>query len=368
VRRGVDLDSSVVVITGASSGIGRAAARRFARKGADLVLAARSDESLRDAVAECEAAGARAIAVPTDVADAEATEALARRAVEEFGRIDVWVNDAAVMAFGAIGEVPADVQRRVIETNLLGSMHGARAVLPTMREQGHGVIVNVASLYAKMTSPYVSAYATSKFGILGFSQVLRQELQTDPGIHVTTVLPGSTDTPIFRHAANYTGRRVSPIPPVSSPERAARAVVRSAERPRRRRTVGRVQHLATLGHALAPRTYTKVVPYAMRLVALGKEPSPHHSGNVFDPLPELDAVSGGWRSGSLRLSAGAGVLTLAAAGFVVRRWTQARARGLGVVTARRRRAARASGGDAGARRLGPASGRGTARAVFRRCG
>jgi short-subunit dehydrogenase len=315
----VDLQGAAVVVTGASSGIGRAAARRFARKGADLVLAARSEQSLRAVVAECEAAGARAIAVPTDVTDAKAVEALAHRAVREFGRIDVWVNDAAVMAFGAIGEVPPDVQHQVVATNLLGTMHGARAVLPTMREQCRGVIVNVASLYAKMTTPYVSAYATSKFGVLGFSQVLRQELQADPGIHVTTVLPGSMDTPIFQHAANYTGRKVQPVPPVGSPERAARAVVRSAEHPRRRRVVGQSQHLATVGHALAPRTYTKVVPYAMRLVAITEAPMPHHDGNVFEPMPDVDAVTGGWRSPVRRALVGAGVLALAAAGAAVRR-------------------------------------------------
>jgi short-subunit dehydrogenase len=313
-RRGVDLPGAVVVLTGASSGIGRVAARRFTDKGADVVLAARDSGSLEQVAAHCRAAGGRALAVPTDVADDQAVEALARRAVQDFRRIDVWVNDAAVMAYGAISEVPADVQRRIIEVNLLGTMHAVRAVLPVLEQQGRGVIINVASLYAKMTSPYVSAYATSKYGVLGFSEVLRQELKTQRGIHVCTVLPGSIDTPIFRQAANYTGREVRPVPPVASPERVARAIVRCAEHPRREVTVGQLHHLASWGHALLPRTYSELAPKAMRFVAIGKEASPHDDGNVFAPRPEHEAARGGWRNGTARalvaaaaVSAGAGV-------------------------------------------------------------
>jgi short-subunit dehydrogenase len=306
LSRGVDLDGAVLVVTGASSGIGRAAARRFAEQGAHVVLAARGGHSLDEAAAECATHGVRAIAVPTDVADHSQVEALAQRAADDLGRIDVWVNDAAVMAYGAIGEVPVHVQRRILEVNLMGTMHGARAALPYLKRQGRGVIVNVASLYAKMTSPYVSAYATSKFGVLGFSEVLRQELKSDRHISVCTVLPGSIDTPIFRHAANYTGRTIRPVPPVASPERVARAIVRCAERPRREVNVGQLHHMASWGHALLPRTYSEIAPKAMRLVAIGKDPSPHDDGNVFDPQPDLDAVRGGWRNRRARAAVGLG--------------------------------------------------------------
>jgi short-subunit dehydrogenase len=320
LRRGVDLAGAVVVLTGASSGIGRAAARRFAAAGADVVLAARGGRSLEQAAQECRAYDVRVLAVPTDVTDADAVQSLAGRTVQELGRLDVWVNDAAVMAYGAIEEVPFAVQRKIIETNLLGTMCGARAALPVLKNQGRGVIINVASLYAKMTSPYVSAYATSKYGVLGFSEVLRQELKSDRGIHVCTVLPGSIDTPIFRHAANYTGREIRPVPPVASPERVARAIVRCAEHPRREVTVGQLHHLASWGHALLRRTYSELAPKAMRFVAIGQEPQAHDAGNVFTPRPDLDAVRGGWRNRRARAALGVAALAGAAgAGTAVRR-------------------------------------------------
>lgn len=320
-RRGVDLDGAVVVITGASSGIGRAAARRFAGKHARLFLAARSAESLEEVAFECRQAGAASVAVcRMDVAEPEAHERLVKQALAACGRVDVWVNDAAVMSYGRVEDTPVAVLRRIVEVNLLGVMWGTRAVVPVFRRQRRGVLINVSSLYGKMTTPYVTGYAASKFGILGFTQTVRQELHDVPGVFVCAVLPGSMDTPIFRHAANYVGRAIKPVPPVSSPERVARAIVDLAAYPRAQVEIGRLHHLASLAHALLPGAYGDLAPGVMRFVAIGDEPEDPHPGNVFDPGAQ-DGVEGNWRNPRVRaaVAAAAAALTAAAGTGVWRR-------------------------------------------------
>jgi NAD(P)-dependent dehydrogenase (short-subunit alcohol dehydrogenase family) len=155
------LAESVVVITGASSGIGRAAAEAFANEGSTVVLAARREAALRDVAHHCEAMGARALVVPTDVTDEQAVNHLAQQALENFGRIDVWVNNAAVTLFARFEEAPSDVYRRVIETNLFGYIYGARYAIRAFREQGSGVLVNVSTVAALAPQPYTSAYVTT---------------------------------------------------------------------------------------------------------------------------------------------------------------------------------------------------------------
>ncbi len=285
----------VVVITGASSGIGRGVAHAFAARGADVVLAARSAQTLAEVARECQERGGRGLAVPTDVSDEAAVQGLARRAVEEFGRIDVWVNAAAVWSYGRFEDTPGPVFRQVVDTTLFGQVYAARAVLPQFRSQGYGVLVNIASLYGRLGSPYVAPYVTSKWGLLGFSEVLRQELRDAPGIAVCTILPGAVDTPIYRHAANYVGRQIRPLPPVTAPERVVAAVVRAVDRPRAEIVVGRAHHLGAWAHRLTPRLYDRLVGPLVDQFALRNIPSPAHDGNVFTPDPASNAVDDGWR-------------------------------------------------------------------------
>src|SRR3712207_5230069 len=190
-------DSTVVVITGASRGIGRATARHFAERGASVVLAARSEEALLEAVAECEGRGGRALAVPTDVAEWASVEKLARRAVERFGGIDVWVNNAVLAAVGRLEEVPPEANRRVVEANLLGYLHGAQAVLSRFREQGSGVLILMSSGFGLVGAPYADAYTATKFAQRGLAHALRGELRGS-GVQVCTVMPCSVVTPAYR--------------------------------------------------------------------------------------------------------------------------------------------------------------------------
>ena len=291
-----ELRDSVVVITGASSGIGRATAHALAEHGASVVLAARSEQSLREVAKECEAAGGRALAVPTDVSDKEAVQDLARQAAEHFGRIDVWVNNAGVMAYGYFEQIPDETYRQVIETNLFGAIYGARAALPYFREQSSGVLINISSLWGRMFSPYVSAYTTSKFGVRTFSESLREALADEEGIDVCTILPQSVDTPIFRHAANYSGRDAKPVPPIADPGRVVRAILRCIEHPQREVSVGYVGHLEAIIQETMPGPFNWLAPHVMRWAAFRSEPVASKPGNVLEPMPGWNQITGGWRS------------------------------------------------------------------------
>ncbi|WP_437529567.1 SDR family oxidoreductase [Sorangium sp. So ce726] len=288
----------VVVITGASSGIGRATALEFARRGAAVTLAARREQPLRELATACEQAGGKALVVPTDVTNEAAVMEVARRATEAFGRIDVWVNNAAVTLFGLFEQTPSEPYRRVIETNLFGTIHGARAALAQFRRQGSGVLINVASMAARLPEPYVSAYVASKHAIRGLSRSLRQELRLlrARDIHVSTVMPATVDTPLFQHAGNYAGRTPTAMPPIVSPERVARAIVRLARTPRREIFVGSAGRQLALLSLLAPGLAERLLARsADRLHLLNDRTAYATNGNLFAPLPEGTTVTGGWK-------------------------------------------------------------------------
>jgi len=288
--------SPVVVITGASSGIGRETARTFARRRSRLVLASRSRAALETVATECRDLGAQVHVVPTDVAEEGAVRALAAAAVAEFGRIDVWVGNAGVFGYGSFEQTPARVFRQIVETNLMGQVHGARAVLPYFRRQGSGTLILVGSLFSRVSSPSLSAYVTSKFGLLGFAESLRQDLRGSRGIRVRVILPATIDTPIYQHAFNATGRNAHPLPPVSSPRRVARAIERSPRRRRFATHVGQTLRGSTVLHRASVPAYDAVNSFLMDNVELRGDGAKLTDGTVFQPPVEAGATTGGWRS------------------------------------------------------------------------
>ncbi|MGC4876850.1 SDR family oxidoreductase [Micromonospora sp. DT43] len=312
------LDDSTVVITGASSGIGTATAYALARRGAAVVLAARSEPALRQVTQRCRELGGRALAVPTDVTDLESVQQLADRAVGEFGRIDAWVNNAAVSAVGLFDEIPVAEFRRVLEVNLLGTVHGIKAALPYLGEAGGGVLVNNASVLAEVAMPYQSAYNAAKHGIRGLADTVRQELRvTGRGqISVCTVLPATIDTPFFRHAANHSGRELVPPPPVYPPEVVAETIVRLLRRPRREAYAGGAARLVGLQWRLAPALVERTLGWYVHRTQFGPSARLDSTGNVFRADGQASR-SGGWHGRRRQLVRMTAAFGLAAAGTAV---------------------------------------------------
>jgi len=248
-----DLGGKVVVVTGASSGLGRAAAVELGRQGATVVLAARRAEALEETAVLCRAAGGQAIVQVTDVTDPAQVQRLADAALAPTGSIDVWVNNAGVTLFGSLEEAPLEEHRRVLDTNLFGAWHGVRAVMPVFRRQGHGTLINVGSVLSEVGQPFTPSYSISKFALRGLTEVLRVEVSDNENIHVCALLPYVFDSQHFESGANRFGRRARALQPAQSTEKVARALVALARRPRRQLHVPRYVALGLALHRLMPR-------------------------------------------------------------------------------------------------------------------
>jgi short-subunit dehydrogenase len=292
----MEIAGSIAVVTGASSGIGRATALELARRGAGLVVAARREEPLVSLVDECKRHGAEALAVPTDVTDPGAVERLAERARERFGHVDAWVNNAGVYLVGRFEDTPLEAFRRVLEVNLLGCVHGARAILPHFRSRRAGVLVNVASVDAHVPAPLVSAYVASKFAVLGWSESLRQELRDLEDVHVAVVSPAASDTPLFQHAANYSGRPVKALTPTYAPQQVAETIAALIERPQREVIVGAAGRLLARQRRLAPALTDRIFAKQMSVDQFGDGAAAPTDGNLFEPIAHGTEETGGWRT------------------------------------------------------------------------
>lgn len=291
------IKGSTVVITGASSGIGRAAALEFAKHGANVVLAARRKSALEDVARQIREYNGRALVVPTDTSDADAVDHLADRAAASFGSIDIWVNNAAVSLFGPLHKTPARDFQRVLETNVMGYVHGAQAALKHFRRQRSGVLINVSSVVGEVPQPLTAAYSASKAAINSLSVSIRSELMLDgyKNVHVATVLPPTVDTPLFDLVGNYTGKRVVPMPPIYPAQKVAEAIVSGARKPQHEIPVGAAGKELMMSHRKAPASAEKVMAHSVNKKHLSKDSRRDTTGNLYEPLSHaVAAVDGGW--------------------------------------------------------------------------
>ena len=292
-----DVAGATIVVTGASSGLGRGTASRLAADGANVVLAARRTDLLEDLAAEIGTAGGQALAVTADVSDSADVARLAEAAAERFGRIDVWINNVGVGALGLFWDVPVEDHARVVDVNLKGVIHGAHEALRRFRAQGYGTLINIGSVDSEVPLAYQTSYAATKAAVLSLSRSLNEELRLsgDDAIEVGVVMPWAVDTPWWTHAANYTGHAPR-MAAMDDPEIVIDAIVRACVDPHEEQPVGPKARASTVSHELfadlTERVSAKIVDREV-----GKAfPVPHTTGAIHEPMPEGATVGGGVRA------------------------------------------------------------------------
>jgi len=332
------LREQVMVITGASSGIGLTTAQMAAAQGACVVLAARNARDLDDAVAEIRRRGGRAAAVAADVADPAQVESIGAAAIRQFGRIDTWVNCAAAAVYGRVTEVALEDQRRQFDVNYWGQVHGCRTAVSHLRVNG-GALINVGSCLSDRAIPLQGTYCAAKHAIKAFSDALRMELEeAGVPISVTLVKPASINTPFFDKARSYTGKEPQPVPPVYAPEVVARAIVQAAQSPVRDVIAGGVGRMLGISNA-APALTDRYMERTMFRSQQTDRSTNGRPDNLYAPVAHDGGRRGrNWQGRTIEsslytaatlhpgraLATMAGVaFALGAAGLATRAWTNA---------------------------------------------
>ena len=288
------ISEQVVVIVGASSGIGRETALEFARQGAKVVISARSESGLASLANEIEAIGGIVKVIPCDVAYFERVKAIADLAIEQYGRIDTWVHCAASGIHARFEEITPEEFRRVIDVTLMGQVYGAMAALPYIKQQGRGAMIHVSSMEGRRALPLQSPYSTAKHGLEGFLESLRVELQHDKiPVSVTSIKPAVINTPFYNHVLTKLGVKPTGLPPYYSPKLVAEAILHCAQHPTRDFIVGDVGRILDLAQRLSPELMDTL------LVAIGfsgqrtSEPkSADDPNNLYAPMDGYDRVKG----------------------------------------------------------------------------
>lgn len=287
-------DRRVVLVTGASSGIGRAIALMLAERGDSLALLARRPTELEQVAAECRTSGsAKTITLPADVSDADAIVSAFERSRRELGPVDSVIHAAGVAAYGHFEDIPAQEFERVLDINVVGTANVARTALHQFdRNQLVGNLVLFGSVVGRISTPNLSPYVASKWAVRGLARTLQAE-QTPSGHRVSLVEPGGVHTAIYDKAATHLGFQGKPPPPVDDVEKVARATLALLDRPRRTRSVGLLNPAISLGFRVVPPVYDRIVGPLMNRLGIDSKPVQNHSGNLFEPLAEPEAEDGG---------------------------------------------------------------------------